>query len=114
MSGTGVFSQLLQQDYDVKNVACIQTFPNYILLLLTFGVPLACRGDIDIAVREHWWKYFLLALLDVETNYLAVLSYQYTTIASNQVSMNNYNLKAYGILYPYFFIILILEWDSNQ
>jgi len=85
LSGTGVFSQLLQLDYDVENIACTQTFPNYILLFLTFGVALACRGDIDRVIREHWWEYVLLAILDVETNYLNVFAYQYTTIASAQV-----------------------------
>ena len=85
LSGTGVFSQLLQLDYDVKNVACTQTFPNYILLFLTFGVSLACRGDIDKVIREHWWKYIILAILDVQSNYFLVLGYQYTTIASAQV-----------------------------
>ena len=87
LSGTGVFSQLLQLDYDVENIACTQTFPNYILLFLTFGVALACRGDIDRVIREHWWKYALLAILDVQSNYFVVLAYQYTTIASAQVFM---------------------------
>ena len=85
LSGTGVSSQLLQLDYDVKNLACTQTFPNYILLFLTFGVSLACRGDIDKVIREHWWKYIILAILDVQSNYFLVLGYQYTTIASTQV-----------------------------
>jgi len=87
MSGTGVFSQLLQINYGIKNVSTTQTFPNYILFLLTFGVSLACRGDIDKVIREHWWKYMLIAVLDVETNYLYVLAYKYTTIASAQVCM---------------------------
>ena len=85
LSGTGVFSQLLQIKYKVTNIATTQTFPNYIVLILTFGVALGVRGDIDKVVREHWWEYIILAAIDVETNYLNVLAYQYTTIASAQV-----------------------------
>ena len=85
MCGTGVFTQLLQINYDVENISTFQTFPNYILLFLTFGVSLACRGDIDRVIREHWWKYILVTILDLETNYLYVVAYQYTTIASAQV-----------------------------
>ena len=89
LSGTGVCSQLLQVKYKVTNVATTQTFPNYIVLILTFGVPLAIRGDIDKVIREHWWEYIVLAVIDVETNYLNVLAYQYTTIASAQVCIRS-------------------------
>ena len=85
ISGTGVFSQLLQIKYNITNVATTQTFPNYIMLTLTFGVSLALRGDIDKVIQDHWWEYILLAIIDVEINYLNVLAYQYTTIASAQV-----------------------------
>ena len=85
LSGTGVFSQLLQVKYNVTNTATTQTFPNYILLIITFGVALGVRGDIDKVIREHWWEYIILAIIDVETNYLNVLAYEYTTIASAQV-----------------------------
>ncbi|XP_065907844.1 solute carrier family 35 member F2-like isoform X2 [Dysidea avara] len=98
LSGTGVFSQLLQLNYDVENIACTQTFPNYIALFLTFGVSLACRGDIDRVIREHWWEYILLTILDVEINYLAVLGYQYTTIASNQSILNGFTIVGTVIL----------------
>jgi len=87
LSGTGVFSQLLQIKYKVTNVATTQTFPNYIVLLITFGVPLGIRGEIEKVIRAHWWEYIMLAIIDVETNYLNVLAYQYTTIASAQVSV---------------------------
>ena len=33
-------------------------------------------------LRVAWWKYALLALVDVEANYLVVRAYQYTTIES--------------------------------
>ena len=36
-------------------------------------------------LREAWWKYLLVALCDVEANYLVVLAYQYTSITSIQL-----------------------------
>ncbi|XP_065907271.1 solute carrier family 35 member F2-like isoform X1 [Dysidea avara] len=94
MCGTGVFTQLLQINYDVENISTFQTFPNYILLFLTFGGSLACRGDIDRVIREHWWKYILVTILDLETNYLYVVAYQYTTIASAQAIINGVTILA--------------------
>jgi len=90
MSGSGVFTQLLQINYNIDDIPTSQSFPNYILLFLTFGVALACRGDIDRVIREHWWKYILITILDVETNYIYVAAYQYTTIASAQVCIQDY------------------------
>ena len=38
-----------------------------------------------VPLRVHWWKYFILALADVEGNFLLVKAYQYTTITSVQL-----------------------------
>ena len=37
-------------------------------------------------LRNKWWKYLLLSLVDVEANYTVVKAYQYTTLTSIQVS----------------------------
>ena len=55
---------------------------------------LACRCDpeerhLGIMLREDGWKYAILALIDVEANYLVVKAYSYTTITSVQVSLYN-------------------------
>ena len=102
MSGSGVFTQLLQINYGIDNIPTSQSFPNYILLFLTFGVSLACRGDIDRVIREHWWKYILVTILDVETNYIYVLAYQYTTIASAQVCIQDYVCVQDTYMYLYY------------
>ncbi|XP_063806757.1 solute carrier family 35 member F2 [Pseudophryne corroboree] len=36
-------------------------------------------------VRHKWWKYILLAIVDVEANYSIVKAYQFTTITSVQL-----------------------------
>ena len=36
-------------------------------------------------IRGRGWKYFLLAVVDVEANYLMVKAYHYTTVTSVQV-----------------------------
>lgn len=40
---------------------------------------------IKEAFVNRWWKYLLLAILDVEANYLVVRAYEYTTITSIQL-----------------------------
>ena len=85
LSGTGVFSQLLEHDYGI-NTPTTQVFFMYFLLALTFTPYLAAfREDFEKTLRAHGWKYGLLALLDVEGNYCFVLAYQYTSLTSIQV-----------------------------
>ncbi|XP_055003762.1 solute carrier family 35 member F2-like, partial [Boleophthalmus pectinirostris] len=36
-------------------------------------------------LKSKWWKYILLALVDVEANYTVVKAYQYTTLTSVQL-----------------------------
>ena len=65
-----------------------QSFLNYALLCMCYTTTLACRrGEDGIipALRHRGWKYFLLALIDVEANYLVVKAYHYTTVTSVQV-----------------------------
>lgn len=84
--GTGVFSQLLVTNYDIE-IPTTQSFLNYLLLGLVYTTALACHpGDFKTRLKETGWKYFLLALCDVEANYLVVKAYQYTNLTSIQVS----------------------------
>ncbi|XP_067124852.1 solute carrier family 35 member F2-like isoform X1 [Centruroides vittatus] len=87
LCGTGVTSQLLHSTYMVK-VPTAQSFLNYVLLCMVFTTWLACRsGDRGLIpiLRARGWKYFLLAAVDVEANYLLVKAYQYTTLTSVQL-----------------------------
>uniref|UniRef100_A0A672L804 Solute carrier family 35 member F2 n=1 Tax=Sinocyclocheilus grahami TaxID=75366 RepID=A0A672L804_SINGR len=61
----------------------LQSFLNYTLLLLTYTLVLAFRrGENNIVriLKTKWWKYFLMALTDVEANYTVVKAYQFTTL----------------------------------
>ena len=85
LSGTGVFSQLLEHNYAI-NTPTTQVFFMYFLLALTFTPYLAAfQEDFGKTLQAHGWKYGLLALLDVEGNYCFVLAYQYTSLTSIQV-----------------------------
>ena len=85
LSGSGVFSQLLKENYFI-NTPSTQVFFMYFLLAITFTPYLAAFQDnFDKILRDHWWKYGLLAILDVEGNYCFVLAYQYTSLTSIQV-----------------------------
>ena len=84
--GTGVFSQLLATDYGIE-IPTTQSFLNYLLLGLVYTTVLACHPrDFKTRLTETGWKYFLLALCDVEANYLVVKAYQFTNLTSIQVS----------------------------
>lgn len=88
LCGTAVFSGLLQQQGVQTPTA--QSFLNYVLLCLVFTVMLACRQEVEgrhlgIILQKDGWKYAILALIDVEANYLVVKAYKYTTITSIQL-----------------------------
>ncbi|KAG7321119.1 hypothetical protein KOW79_015534 [Hemibagrus wyckioides] len=84
--GTAVTSQYLAEAQ--VDTPMLQSFLNYMLLLLTYTTTLSLRrGDESIfkILKEKWWKYLLLALTDVEANYTVVTAYQFTTITSIQL-----------------------------
>lgn len=84
---TGVISQYLSSIYNVE-APTAQSFFNYVLLCMVYTTWLAClsgdRGLIPI-MRTRGWKYFILALIDVEGNYLFVKAYSYTSLTSIQL-----------------------------
>ncbi|XP_067101783.1 solute carrier family 35 member F2-like [Osmerus mordax] len=85
--GTAITSQYLATDFHV-NTPMLQSFLAYALLCLTYTTMLVFkRGDGNILqiLRNKWWKYLLLSLVDVEANYTVVKAYQYTTLTSIQL-----------------------------
>lgn len=83
--GTAVTCQYLAKDVETP---MLQSFLNYSLLLLTYTFVLALRrGENNIVqiLKTKWWKYFLMALTDVEANYTVVKAYQFTTLTSIQL-----------------------------
>eukprot|EP00731_Ephydatia_muelleri_P032331 Em0023g838a len=84
LCGTGTSSQLLEAWYHLS-VPTTQVFVVYVLLAAIFGPALATRKDFLRILRDNWWKYAILGILDVEGNYLVVLAYKYTTMTSIQL-----------------------------
>ena len=79
VTATGVFSQLLAARG--VNVPTTQSVANYLLLstyLLRWSLG---RGRSEPSALRPW-QWLLLAIVDVEANYLLVLAYQYTDITS--------------------------------
>jgi hypothetical protein len=68
-----IFSQLSTE------VSC---FLWTLLLLLFSPSPGVVALTWGCGWAQQWWQYLLLAGLDVEANYLAVLAYQYTSLSS--------------------------------
>ncbi|KAI4886839.1 hypothetical protein NFI96_018403 [Prochilodus magdalenae] len=84
--GTAVTSQYLGMA-EVET-PMLQSFLNYALLLLTYTFTLVFRkGEESIfqILKSKWWKYLLMALTDVEANYIVVKAYQFTTLTSIQL-----------------------------
>ncbi|NWR11634.1 S35F2 protein, partial [Paradoxornis webbianus] len=99
--GTAVTSQYLAEKYRVRT-PMLQSFINYVLLLLVYTTTLAFRTGSDSLwqiLKQRWWKYIILGLVDVEANYVVVKAYQYTTLTSVQL------LDCFGI--P---VLMALSW----
>lgn len=87
LCATGVTSQMLQSSHNLQ-IPTAQSFVNYVLLCAVFTTWLACRGGdggLIPVLRARGGRYFLLALVDVEANFLLVKAYQYTTLTSVQL-----------------------------
>ncbi|KAH7681141.1 solute carrier family 35 member F1/2 protein [Dioscorea alata] len=56
-----------------------QSFLNYVLLAIVYGGLLIHRKR---ALQMKWYYYLVLAIIDVEANFLVVKAYQYTSLTS--------------------------------
>eukprot|EP00042_Codosiga_hollandica_P047286 m.510533 g.510533 ORF g.510533 m.510533 type:complete len:415 (+) comp57419_c0_seq2:63-1307(+) len=83
LCGTGISSTYLANDG--VNMPTFQSLLNYLALAIVFGGALVYQGQFWEVFRKRWWIYMLLALVDVEANFLIVKAYQYTTMTSIQV-----------------------------
>ncbi|XP_077211986.1 uncharacterized protein LOC143847156 isoform X2 [Tasmannia lanceolata] len=61
------------------NAPTSQSFLNYVLLAIVYGSFLIHRRK---ALQIKWYYYFMLAIVDVEANFLVVKAYQYTSLTS--------------------------------
>lgn len=85
--GTAITSQLLNDKHGI-NAPTTQSFVNYLLLTFVYGGILCFRKDGDNfyhILMKRGWKYLIVALIDVEANYLVVKAYAHTTLTSIQM-----------------------------
>ena len=59
----------------------LQSASNYLLLALVYGGVRLVRGTHKTLARP-WWQYALLAVLDVEANFLVVTAFRFTSVTS--------------------------------
>ncbi|KAK6730577.1 hypothetical protein RB195_007190 [Necator americanus] len=86
LCGTGISSQLLSNRG--VNAPAAQSFTNYFLLCFVYCTALSCKsGEEGLlgVLRKRGLQYFLLALIDVEANYMIVYAYQFTNLTSIQL-----------------------------
>ncbi|KAL1191554.1 hypothetical protein V5N11_002374 [Cardamine amara subsp. amara] len=61
------------------NAPTSQSFLGYVTLAIVYGSIMLYRRP---AIQVKWYNYFLLALVDVEANFLVVKAYQHTSMTS--------------------------------
>ncbi|CDW54689.1 solute carrier family 35 member f1 [Trichuris trichiura] len=82
-----ITTQYLDSRYNFQ-APTAQSFTAYFFLMLVYGSTLAFRSSEPSLVqifRLRGWKYFVLALIDVEATFLIVKAYHYTGLASVQL-----------------------------
>uniref|UniRef100_A0AC34QRG0 Solute carrier family 35 member F1 n=1 Tax=Panagrolaimus sp. JU765 TaxID=591449 RepID=A0AC34QRG0_9BILA len=86
LCGTAIGSQLLSNHG--YSAPAAQNFLNYFFLAFVYGIVLIFRNgehNLISVMRIRGWKYFILAFIDVEANYIAVYAYQFTYLTSIQL-----------------------------
>lgn len=82
----GVGSQKLVIVCGVK-IPGFLAFCNYMLLSAVFTTKIACKPDKAMRIlKGRWWKYVLIAIVDVYGNFLVLTAYSYTSLTSVQVN----------------------------
>lgn len=81
------------------NVPTFQNLLNYLLLGCVYGGLGLWNGTLIPALKKHWQQLLIIAVADVEANFIVVKAYQYTTFTSAQL------LDCFSI--PF---VMILSW----
>ncbi|CAB3977468.1 solute carrier family 35 member F1 [Paramuricea clavata] len=85
LCATGVGSQKLVMACGVK-IPGFLAFCNYMLLAMVFTTRLACKTEEAVKiVKKRWWKYIIIAIIDVYGNFLVFTAYEYTSLTSVQL-----------------------------
>ena len=67
-------------------IPAFQTFCNYMLLSMVFTTKFVTNTEnAKIVVKTRWWKYIIIAAIDVYANFFMFTAYQYTSLTSVQV-----------------------------
>lgn len=86
LCATGVASQKLVIACGVKIPGFI-AFCGYMLLAIVFTTKLVWKTEeAKLIFKERWWKYIIIAVVDVYANFLVFTAYEYTSLTSVQVS----------------------------
>eukprot|EP01135_Chromosphaera_perkinsii_P000825 Nk52_evm113s151 gene=Nk52_evmTU113s151 len=82
LTGTGIFSSALATWHN-WSFPVTQSLPNYVLLGFVYSCVMIYQGRFWSVWKEgRWWRYAILAISDVEANYLVVKAYEYTNLTS--------------------------------
>ena len=84
LCSTGTAATALSTTYNIRT-PCFNAFTMYTILAFTFGIHTMKSENFIPLLKERGWKYLIVAVLDVQANYLLTKAYSYTTLTSVQV-----------------------------
>ena len=84
LTGIGVFAALLH-DHTGKDVSSTLTAGAFFILSATVGPYIAYKPGFVDRIKQHWWKFIFLGVVDVYGTYLQNVAFKYTSVVSNQV-----------------------------
>uniref|UniRef100_A0A6A7G545 Solute carrier family 35 member F1-like n=1 Tax=Hirondellea gigas TaxID=1518452 RepID=A0A6A7G545_9CRUS len=81
LAGTMIFSTRIAKR---ASIPVSQSIPHYLILAIVYGSYRAYQKRTFFPLELHiqWWKYLLIAFVDVEANYFVVSAFKYTSITS--------------------------------
>jgi len=111
ITGTNTFSGLLAARG--TSIPAFQSLFNFVLLNIVYTSYTVYKeglGGYFSMLKKRGWKYVILAFLDVEGNYFAILAYRYTTIISAQLI----NFWAIVVVVVISFVFLRVRYHWTQ
>merc|ERR1711953_696246 len=94
IAGSAISSTYLMQEYQI-DCPTLQSALSYLSLALVYIPVYFLKGPenkLEI-LKQTWWKYCLLGLVDFEANYCIVKAYKYTSITPVQVCASKFSVK---------------------
>ena len=82
IAGTSTFTEYLSSHTPAVTVPLLLSSVTYVLLSFHIVYRYYNDGKMWKPLKVVWWKYALLAVVDLQANYLVIRAYMFTSMAS--------------------------------